>query len=111
MWARRRWKSSIRRLDAGVPGIGRATGRGRAASSRPTRGCLGIWQDTGNTIAFRRYDILDPKTYRYLGTRTVLLRDEVMPGHSDPAFRKDSVWATALLSSVIVDRPVPGEKG
>ncbi|GAA4522064.1 MULTISPECIES: CU044_5270 family protein [Nonomuraea] len=63
------------------------------------RAGLGIWREGGGDV--RRYDILDPDTYRYLGTATVWLRDSRLP--------KGAVWRTALLSSVIVDRP--GERG
>nr|WP_311132350.1 CU044_5270 family protein [Nonomuraea gerenzanensis]SBO95110.1 hypothetical protein BN4615_P4626 [Nonomuraea gerenzanensis] len=70
---------------------------------------LGVWRDTGKDAARRRYRILDPQTYRYLGERTVWVRDEYLFDDKEPAMRKGAVWTTALLTSVIVDRP--GERG
>ncbi|MFI7613588.1 CU044_5270 family protein [Nonomuraea terrae] len=72
------------------------------------RSGLGIWVEGTDTIS-RTYRILDRSTYRYLGSRSVWLRDEFLGGESEPAFRKGAVWSTALLSSVIVDRP--GQRG
>ncbi|MEV0616519.1 CU044_5270 family protein [Nonomuraea sp. NPDC050404] len=69
---------------------------------------LGIWMEGTDTIS-RTYHILDRDTYRYLGTRAVWLRDRFLGGESEPAFRKGSVWSTALLSSMIVNRP--GRRG
>ncbi|MDR8409069.1 hypothetical protein MTP10_09990 [Nonomuraea sp. 3-1Str] len=58
----------------------------------------------------RGYDILDPGTCRYLGTRTVWLRDPFPFGRGgEPIARKGAAWSTALMSSVIVDRP--GQRG
>ncbi|GAA2999880.1 hypothetical protein [Streptosporangium longisporum] len=39
----------------------------------------------------------------------VWLRDDFFGRDGEPAFRKGAVWRTALLSSVIVDRP--GQRG
>ncbi|GLX09343.1 CU044_5270 family protein [Microbispora sp. NBRC 16548] len=66
---------------------------------------LGIRFDWGGDPSTLSYHILDPRTYRYLGSRMVWLRDEYVQGDSRPAFRAGSVWATALLASGIVDRP------
>ncbi|MFC5826452.1 CU044_5270 family protein [Nonomuraea insulae] len=70
---------------------------------------LGVWLEGAGDVPFRRYDILDPDTYRYLGRQTLWSRDQFLGGNSEPAFRKGAVWSTALLSSVIVDRP--GQRG
>ncbi|GAA3467371.1 hypothetical protein [Nonomuraea roseola] len=69
------------------------------------RSGLGIWREGDVDLAIRHYDILDPVTYRYLGRQKIWLRDELRPGESEPVARKGAVWNTALLSSVIVDRP------
>jgi hypothetical protein len=37
------------------------------------------------------------------------LRDEFMLDDSEPTFREGSGWSTALLSSVVVERP--GQRG
>jgi hypothetical protein len=89
-----------------IPGVRIEQGVTDAAG----RSGLGIWRETGKAdIALRNYTILDPQTYRYLGERNVWLRDEYFGDDSVPAVRKGAVWATALLTSVIVDRP--GERG
>ncbi|MBB6552365.1 CU044_5270 family protein [Nonomuraea rubra] len=89
-----------------IPGVRVEQGVTDAAG----RSGLGIWRDTGEADpATRRYRILDPRTYRYLGERTIWLRDENMFGDAEPEVRKGAVWATAQLASVIVDRP--GERG
>ncbi|MGW5261879.1 CU044_5270 family protein [Microbispora sp. NPDC004025] len=66
---------------------------------------LGIRFDWGGDPGTLSYHILDPRTYRYLGSRMVWLRDQYIGGNPEPAFRAGSVWATALLASGIVDRP------
>ncbi|MEU4547579.1 CU044_5270 family protein [Nonomuraea dietziae] len=82
---------------------------GQGVRDAAGRSGLGIWREGEVDLATRRYDILDPVTYRYLGRQTLWLRDELLPGMSEPAARKGAVWSTALLSSVIVDRP--GQRG
>ncbi|GAB3148491.1 CU044_5270 family protein [Microbispora hainanensis] len=72
------------------------------------RAGLGVYRE-GRDKVRRGYHILDPDTYRYLGEKIVWLQDEHVGGNPEPAFRKGSVYATALLTSVIVDRP--GERG
>ncbi|GII79137.1 hypothetical protein Sru01_41190 [Sphaerisporangium rufum] len=67
---------------------------------------IGVRLDTGSPDPLtREYLILDPDTYRYLGERKVLLRDEYVPGESDPLGRQGDEWASALLVSRIVDHP------
>ncbi|MGW5488065.1 CU044_5270 family protein [Streptosporangium sandarakinum] len=89
-----------------IPGVRIEQGVSDAAG----RSGLGVWlEHAGDTRPFREYEILDPATYRYLGTRTVWLRDAFMPGSNEPTARKGAVWSTALLSSVIVERP--GQRG
>ncbi|MEU4834046.1 hypothetical protein [Streptosporangium sp. NPDC023615] len=72
------------------------------------RAGLGVWKEGLGDRSTRRYFILDPGTYRYLGEQTIWVRDEFL-GESEPVFHKGAVWRTALLSSVIVDRP--GQRG
>ncbi|TYB50849.1 hypothetical protein FXF51_54985 [Nonomuraea sp. PA05] len=89
-----------------IPGVRVEQGVTDAAG----RSGLGVWRDTGRgDLAYRRYRILDPQTYRYLGERTIWMRDEYLFGNKEPSFRKGAVWTTAQLTSVIVDRP--GERG
>ncbi|MFC4585754.1 CU044_5270 family protein [Sphaerisporangium corydalis] len=61
---------------------------------------LGVFRDTGPVT--RRYVILEPGTFRYLGTRMVWLRGEEING--EIAFRAGSVWTVTELASGIVDR-------
>ncbi|MFD0477270.1 CU044_5270 family protein [Nonomuraea thailandensis] len=89
-----------------IPGVRVEQGVTDAAG----RGGLGVWRDTGRgDVPYRRYHILDPRTYRYLGERTVWLRDEYFFDDKEPSVREGAVWATALLTSVIVNRP--GQRG
>ncbi|GAA2209120.1 hypothetical protein GCM10009850_045780 [Nonomuraea monospora] len=89
-----------------IPGVRVEQGVTDAAG----RSGLGVWRDTGKDgTAYRSYRILDATTYRYLGERTVWLRDEYIFDDDKPSFRKGAVWVTAKLTSVIVDRP--GERG
>lgn len=99
-----RLEAAMFRALALIPGVRIEQGVSDAAG----RSGLGIWVEGTDTIS-RTYRILDRSTYRYLGTRTVWLRNEFLGGESEPAFRKGAVWSTALLSSVIVDRP--GQRG
>ncbi|MET8339871.1 CU044_5270 family protein [Streptosporangium canum] len=88
-----------------IPGVRIEQGVRDAAG----RSGLGVWRAGDFDTPERRYDILDPVTYRYLGHQTLWLRDYLRPGDSEPIVRKGAVWNTALLSSVIVDRP--GRRG
>ncbi|MEV4172483.1 CU044_5270 family protein [Nonomuraea sp. NPDC049709] len=99
-----RLEATMFRALALIPGVRIEQGVRDAAG----RSGLGIWVEGTDTIS-RTYHILDRSTYRYLGTRAVWLRDEFLGGESEPAFRKGAVWSTALLSSMIVDRP--GQRG
>ncbi|MEU0520312.1 CU044_5270 family protein [Streptosporangium sp. NPDC006007] len=96
-----RLEAAMFRALALIPGVRVEQGVSDAAG----RSGLGVWLEGTGDRTSRRYDILDQDTYRYLGTRTVWLRDEFLSGEDEPAFRKGAVWSTALLSSVIVDRP------
>ncbi|SEG64142.1 hypothetical protein SAMN05444920_103648 [Nonomuraea solani] len=100
-----RLEAAMFRALALIPGVRMEQGVADPAG----RVGLGIWFEGGHDFAYRRYEILDPKTYRYLGTRMVWLRDEYLGDGPEPAFRKGSVGGTALLASAIVDRP--GERG
>ncbi|MFI6513758.1 CU044_5270 family protein [Streptosporangium sp. NPDC050855] len=99
-----RLEATLFRALARIPGVRIEQGVVDAAG----RAGLGLWKEEPGDQASRRYFILDPGTYRYLGEQTVWLRDEFL-GDSEPAFHKGAVWRTALLSSVIVDRP--GQRG
>ncbi|NJP88202.1 hypothetical protein HCN51_01800 [Nonomuraea sp. FMUSA5-5] len=89
-----------------IPGVRIEQGVTDAAG----RSGLGVWRETGRGDEItRRYRILDPRTYRYLGERTVWLRDQYFDGDPEPAVTKGSVWLTALVTSTIVGRP--GERG
>lgn len=99
-----RLEAAMFRALALIPGVRIEQGVSDAAG----RSGLGIWMEGTDTTS-RTYHILDRDTYRYLGTRTVWLRDQFFRGESEPAARKGAVWSTALLSSVIVDRP--GQRG
>ncbi|GAB2937272.1 CU044_5270 family protein [Nonomuraea fastidiosa] len=99
-----RLESAMFEALALIPGVRVESGVTDAAG----RTGLGVYRE-GRDEIHRRYHILDPDTYRYLGERTVWLQDERVGGNPEPAFRKGSVWAIALLDSVIVDRP--GERG
>lgn len=89
-----------------IPGVRIEQGVSDAAG----RSGLGVWLELAdNAWPTREYEILDPVTYRYLGSRMVWLRDEVRPGRDEPIARKGTVWSRALLSSAIVDRP--GRRG
>ncbi|MFD1538992.1 CU044_5270 family protein [Nonomuraea guangzhouensis] len=99
-------EAAMYRALALIPGVRIEQGVRDAAG----RSGLGVWLErTGDAWANREYKILDPATYRYLGSRMVWLRDDLPPGMSRPVARKGAVWSTALLSSVIVDRP--GQRG
>ncbi|MBT2233273.1 CU044_5270 family protein [Nonomuraea sp. NEAU-A123] len=99
-------EAAMYRALALIPGVRIEQGVSDAAGRRG----LGVWLElAGDAWAVRKYEILDPATYRYLGSRIVWLRDESPPGMSGPVTRKGAVWSTALLSSVIVDRP--GQRG
>ncbi|MEU4227617.1 hypothetical protein AB0F17_25270 [Nonomuraea sp. NPDC026600] len=99
-------EAAMYRALALIPGVRIEQGVSDAAG----RSGLGVWLErAGDARAYRKYEILDPATYRYLGSRMVWLRDDVPPGRSQPVARKGAVWSTALLSSMIVDRP--GQRG
>ena len=69
---------------------------------------IGVYYEPKEQQESTRYFVLDPTTYRLLGERTIWNRDEwiTMPGKPpDLAFRAGSFWASAELSSGIVDRP------
>jgi hypothetical protein len=101
-----RLEAAMYRALALIPGVRIEQGVSDAAG----RSGLGVWLElAGDAWAYREYKILDPATYRYLGSRMVWLRDDSRPGMSQPVARKGAVWSTALLSSVIVDRP--GQRG
>ncbi|MGW5689291.1 CU044_5270 family protein [Nonomuraea sp. NPDC003754] len=101
-----RLEAAMFRALALIPGVRIEQGVSDAAG----RSGLGVWQEqAGDARPGRKYEILDPTTYRYLGSRTVWLRDELRPGETEPVARKGAVWSTALLASVIVDRP--GQRG
>ncbi|MEV4888079.1 CU044_5270 family protein [Nonomuraea sp. NPDC055795] len=97
-----RLEAAMFRALALIPGVRIEQGVSDAAG----RSGLGVWlEQPGDTRPNRQYDILDPGTYRYLGRRIVWLRDETHPDMAEPVARKGAVWSTALLASVIVDRP------
>ncbi|MFI6908741.1 CU044_5270 family protein [Nonomuraea sp. NPDC050394] len=97
-----RLEAAMFRALALIPGVRIEQGVSDAAG----RSGLGVWlEGPGDAQPYRRYDILDSATYRYLGRRTVWLRDEMHPDMPEPVARKGAVWSTALLASVIVDRP------
>ncbi|MFB4276857.1 CU044_5270 family protein [Nonomuraea sp. MTCD27] len=97
-----RLEAAMFRALALIPGVRIEQGVSDAAG----RSGLGVWRElAGDAWPYRKYEILDPATYRYLGSRTVWLQDEVRPGMTEPLARKGAVWSTALLASVIVDRP------
>ncbi|MEO3793053.1 CU044_5270 family protein [Nonomuraea sp. B10E15] len=98
-------EAAMFRALALVPGVRIDQGVRDAAG----RSGLGVWMEGPGDAPTRRYDILDARTYRYLGRQTLWLRDQFMSGSSTPSARKGAVWSTALLASAIVDRP--GEKG
>lgn len=101
-----RLEEAMFRALALIPGVRIEQGVSDAAG----RSGLGIWLERlGDERPFRTYEILDPVTYRYLGSQTVWLRDEFPPSGGEPVARKGAVWNTALLSSTIVDRP--GQRG
>ncbi|MEU7899107.1 CU044_5270 family protein [Nonomuraea sp. NPDC049152] len=99
-----RLEAAMFRALALIPGVRIEQGVSDAAG----RSGLGVWREPVGDEP-RRYDILDRDTYRYLGWRRVWLRDEFLFDDSEPAVRKGAVWSTALLSSVIVERP--GQRG
>ncbi|AWS46904.1 CU044_5270 family protein [Streptosporangium sp. 'caverna'] len=96
-----RLEAAMFRALALIPGVHIEQGVWDAAG----RSGLGVWREGDFDTPERRYDILDPVTYRYLGRQMLWLRDYLRPGDSEPMLRKGAVWNTALLSSVIVDRP------
>jgi hypothetical protein len=101
-----RLEAAMYRALALIPGVRIEQGVSDAAG----RSGLGVWLERADDAPpFRDYKILDPASYRYLGSRTVWLRDELPPGMSQPIARKGAVWSRALLSSTIVDRP--GQRG
>ncbi|MFI6294814.1 CU044_5270 family protein [Nonomuraea sp. NPDC050790] len=101
-----RLEAAMFRALALIPGVRIEQGLTDAAG----RSGLGVWRDRpGGTAPYRQYEILDPATYRFLGRRTVWLKDEWHPDLREPVVRKGAVWATALLASTIVDRP--GQRG
>ncbi|MBB5779083.1 CU044_5270 family protein [Nonomuraea jabiensis] len=101
-----RLEAAMFRALALIPGVQIEQGVSDAAG----RSGLGVWREQpGDARPYRKYEILDPATYRYLGSRKVWLQDEMQPGVAEPVARKGAVWSTALLASVIVDRP--GQRG
>ncbi|WP_406318851.1 CU044_5270 family protein [Streptosporangium sp. NBC_01639] len=99
-----RLEATLFRALALIPGVHVEQGVSDAAG----RSGLGIWREPAGGGP-RIYYILDRDTYRYLGARGVWLRDEFPFKDSEHGIRKGAVWSTALLSSVIVDRP--GQRG
>ncbi|SNT48873.1 hypothetical protein SAMN05216276_105020 [Streptosporangium subroseum] len=96
-----RLEAAMFRALALIPGVRIEQGVRDAAG----RSGLGVWRELPGGAPYRDYHILDPGTYRYLGRQILWLRDDFMPGDSEPMLRKGAVASTALLSSVIVDRP------
>ncbi|GAA0933592.1 CU044_5270 family protein [Nonomuraea longicatena] len=93
-----RLEAAMFRALARVPGVRIEQGVADAAG----RSGLGVWLDTGDDTV-RRYVVLDPTDYRYLGHRMLWLKDEYLGG--DLVGRAGEVWTTALTVSAIVDRP------
>lgn len=100
-----RLEAAMFRALALIPGVRIEQGVTDAAG----RSGLGVWRESPVDLPYRRYEILDPATYRYLGTRMVWLRDEFTADDRLPIAPKGAVWNTALLSSAIVERP--GQRG
>ncbi|MFC4061739.1 CU044_5270 family protein [Planomonospora corallina] len=92
-------EAAIYRALARIPGVTVETGVRDAAG----RVGLGLVHTPSQHQEMRRYLILQPDTFRYLGDRMVWLRDKVIGG--EVAFPAGSVFATAELASAIVDRP------
>ncbi|WP_436757300.1 CU044_5270 family protein [Streptosporangium sp. V21-05] len=61
----------------------------------------GTRRDVNGQVVSRSYVILDPTTYRYLGSRVDYLQDEVLGG--ELIFPKGSVHATAEVAAGVVD--------
>ncbi|WP_336211834.1 hypothetical protein [Nonomuraea sp. LPB2021202275-12-8] len=100
-----RLEAAMFRALALIPGVRIEQGVRDAAG----RSGLGVWLEGTSDVPYRRYDILDPGTYRYLGTQTLWLRDE-RSRHDDTVIApKGTVWTRALMSSAIVERP--GQRG
>ncbi|GGL38833.1 CU044_5270 family protein [Planomonospora parontospora] len=92
-------EAAIYRALARIPGVAVELGVRDAAG----RAGLGVFHRPAGEERERRYLILEPDTFRYLGSRTVWLRDEVIGG--EVAFTAGSAYVTAELASTIVDRP------
>ncbi|AWS42858.1 CU044_5270 family protein [Streptosporangium sp. 'caverna'] len=80
-----------------IPGVGVEVDVEDAAGRKG----LGVFRETDG-LDTRRYLILEPKTFRYLGMRMLWLRDEMLG--SDLIFRAGSVYSTAELASGIVEK-------
>lgn len=80
-----------------IPGVGVEVDVEDAAGRKG----LGVFREAGGPDT-RRYLILEPKTFRYLGMRMLWLRDE-MSG-SELMFRAGSVYSIAELASGIVEK-------
>ncbi|MFF3442530.1 CU044_5270 family protein [Streptosporangium sp. NPDC002721] len=63
----------------------------------------GIQRDANGRAVTRSYVILDPTTYRYLGSRVDYLEDKMLGG--ELAFPKGSFYATAEVAAGVVDDP------
>ncbi|MER6178226.1 CU044_5270 family protein [Streptosporangium sp. NPDC001681] len=64
---------------------------------------FGTRRDENGQVTERSYVILDSTTYRYLGSRTDYLRDQLINGAV--AFPQGSFFATAKVAAGVVDEP------
>lgn len=64
---------------------------------------IGTRRDGNGQVVSRSYVILDPTTYRYLGSRVDYLQDEMWK--DEVVFPKGSSYATAEVAAGVVDEP------
>ncbi|GII02012.1 CU044_5270 family protein [Planobispora takensis] len=92
-------EAAIYRAMARIPGVGVALDV-RDAVGRPG---IGVFHTPAGQPLMREYLVLQPETFRCLGSSRVWLRDERIG--SELVFPSGSVYSSAETASAIVDRP------